>query len=269
MTSEVGEAGGPHPWRRSLAAGRFEIASRERRIAVGEGVETDDAEEAAAVRALVDLQGLLRDKSWKRALRRLAELEARPPLVDWPALEEEVAMLTRAGSALERREVDEALAALEPGREAPAGPRLLEAEYATLLGTAMVLDGRSEEAERQFERALERDPKHHRALVNLGNVALEDGRTARAIELYEKALELDEDFPNAHHNLGVAYRRDGQIGKSVRSLRRAQKADRTRERSEARESVRGVGEALRGRTVRWLLWGAGAAVVVWLLLTRG
>lgn len=262
----------PREWRQRLAEGRFEVASRERRIAIGEGHEADDPAEGSAVRALVDLQGLLRDKSWKRARRRLAELEARPPLVDWSAVEEEVDRLGDAGAALERREVDEALAALERGDTAANAPHLFEAEYATLLGTAMVLDGRSEEAEGHFERALERDPKHHRAMVNLGNVALEDGRTDRAIELYESALELDEDFPNAHHNLGVAYRRKGQVAKSVRSLRRAQKADRTRERSEARESMRDVGgslRSLRGRRMRWLLWAAVALLVVWLLLSRG
>lgn len=263
-------AGDPRLWRRTLAAGSFEVASRERRIAIGEGHEADDGGEGAAVRALVDLQGLLRDKSWKRAVRRLAELDSRPPLVDWPSLEEEVEGLTRAGAALERREVDEALAALEPpGPEAPRGPRLLEAEHRTLLGTALILDGRGGEAEEHFERALERDPKHYRAMVNLGNVALEDGRTDRAIELYEAALALEEDFPNAHHNLGVAYRRQGQIGKSVRSLRRAQKADRVRQSTDARESVRDVGGALRGRWLRWAVWGGVAAVVVWLLMTRG
>lgn len=259
----------PRGWRRTLASGRFEVAARERLLAVGEGADADDAEEAAAVRALVDLQGLLRDKSWKRARRRLDDLEARPPLIDWPSLEEEVGTLARAGSALDRREVDEALQALDGVAGTDATPRILEAEHATLLGTAMILDGRGGEAEGCFERALERDPKHHRAMVNLGNVALEDGRVDMAIELYERALQLDENFPNAHHNLGVAYRRKGQIGKSVRSLRRAQTADRTRERADARESLQGASKRLRGRWARWLAWGAAAALVVWLLMTRG
>lgn len=254
----------PRRWREVLAEGRFETASRLRLIAVGEGVDEDDGDEAAAVRALAEVQGLLRDKAWVRARRRYDQLEARPPLVPWEALEAALERLEAAGPALDRREVEVALDTL--GGDAPA---LLEAEWRTQLGTAKVLDDAPTEAQDAFERALELDPRHYRAMVNLGNVALEEGRVDDAIALYRRALDVNDDFPNAHHNLGVAYRRKGEIAKSVRALRRAQKADRVRETAEARATIKKAGGGLGGRRARWLAWGAVAAVVVWFLMTRG
>jgi tetratricopeptide (TPR) repeat protein len=257
----------PRRWRELAAEGRFEAALRSRLVAVGEGAEPDDADDAAALRALADAQGLLREKAWRRAARRIVELEARPDWLDVEAAAADLAVLADAGAALDARDVDASLEALArfAGRE--DGP--FEAERLTQLGTARVLDGDDEEARRCFAAALERDPKHPRALVNLGNVALEDGEVDEAIALYERALAVDDGFANAHHNLGVAYRRKGEIGKSVRALRRAQKAERARDATAARDEVRGLGRRLSGRNLRWLLWGVVAAAVVWVLLERG
>lgn len=257
----------PRRWRELAAEGRFETALRSRLVAVGEGAEPDDAAAASALRALADAQGLLREKAWRRAARRVEELEARPDWLDVEAAAADLAVLADAGAALDARDVDASLEALErfAGRE--DGP--FEAERLTQLGTARVLDGDDDEARRCFAAALELDPKHPRALVNLGNVALEGGEVDEAIALYERALEVDDGFANAHHNLGVAYRRKGEIGKSVRALRRAQKAERSRDATAAREEVRGLGRRLSGRNLRWLLWGAVAAVVVWVLVERG
>lgn len=263
-----GPADDPRRWREVAAEGRFEPALRLRTIAIGEGAEADAPDDAEALSTLAAVQDMLRQKAWRKAERRMAELEARPTWIDVPAAAADAAALAEAGTALDARDVEATLAALGPMEARAGGP--FEAERLTQLGTAKILDGDGDEARACFEAALALDPRHARALVNLGNVALEAGEVDAAIETYERALQIDDGFANAHHNLGVAYRRKGQIGKSVRSLRRAQKAERAVDARSAREEVRGMREKLGGgRALRWALWGVTAAVVVWLLVTRG
>jgi tetratricopeptide (TPR) repeat protein len=263
----AGAAEDPTRWREVARAGRFDLAIRQRLLAVGEGEEADDPADAIALRTLDEVQGLLRDKAWSRAERRLEQIEAWPDWIDRAAVERDVARLAEIGRTLERRDVGAALEGLAAFEGASAGP--FEAERLTQQGTAHVLDGQSEAAARCFERALEADPDHPRAMVNLGNVALEGGEVDRAIELYQRALQVDDGFANAHHNLGVAYRRKGEIGKSVRALRRAQRAERSRDATAAREDARGLRQRMSGRPLRWVVWGVVAAAVVWFLLQRG
>jgi tetratricopeptide (TPR) repeat protein len=257
----------PTRWREVARAGRFDLALRQRLLAVGEGTEPDVQEDAVALRTLDEVKGLLHDKAWSRAERRLEQLETWPDWIDGEAVARDVGRLAASGRILDRRDVDAALEALAAFEGEPAGA--FEAERLTQLGTARILDDEAEAARRCFDEALEIAPNHPRAIVNLGNVSLEAGEVDRAIELYQRALQIDDSFANAHHNLGVAYRRKGEIGKSVRALRRAQRADRSRDATAAREDVRGLGQRLSGRPVRWLLWALVAGGVVWFLLQRG
>ena len=257
----------PTRWREVARSGRFDLAFRQRLLAVGEETEADVPHDAVALRTLGEVQGLLHDKAWTRAERRLEQIETWPDWIDREAVTRDVTRLAASGRILDRRDVDAALEELAAFEGEPPGA--FEAERLTQLGTARILDDEAEAARRCFEEALDADPHHPRAIVNLGNVALEAGEVDRAIELYQRALEIDDSFSNAHHNLGVAYRRKGEIGKSVRALRRAQRADRSRDASAAREDVRGLGQRLSGRPLRWLLWALVAGGVVWFLLQRG
>ncbi len=56
-----------------------------------------------------------------------------------------------------------------------------------------------------YERALELDPHHVGALVNLGNVHYRLGQIDEARRLYERALAVDPRNPNVHYNLGNVY----------------------------------------------------------------
>lgn len=74
-------------------------------------------------------------------------------------------------------------------------------------------------AEAHYRRALELDPSHPVAAFNLG-VALEDlGRLAEARAAYERALELDPDDPDAHYNLAGILERRGDKAGAVRHLK--------------------------------------------------
>jgi tetratricopeptide (TPR) repeat protein len=56
-----------------------------------------------------------------------------------------------------------------------------------------------------YERALDLDPHHVGALVNLGNIQYRLGLTEDARRLYEMALALDPQNPNVHYNLGNVF----------------------------------------------------------------
>jgi len=252
------EADAAISWRDHVVAGRLSEA-----LAAQLEAAPDDIGTARALNDLLTLRAHLRAKAWLRA-ERLATTLAPDFATVLPTLESEVTRLKESGERLERGEVDAALTLLE-GVELP----LLRAEVETQRGTAHAFSGDAEAAEAAFRRATEYDPKHYRAVTNLGSVALEAGRVDDAIALYQAALAINENFANAHHNLGVAYRRKGQVNKSVQAIRKAQRVGRQRERDEAKASVRGLVTGRGGRYVKWLLWAVAAGVLYLILQALG
>lgn len=221
-----------------------------------------DGNVLALLEQLGELQVFLRAKRYDRAeaLAERLETDLEPVL---PNFQAQISLLTESGAKLERGEAGEVLTLLEGVTLA-----LLRAEANTQRGTAQVYLGDAETAEQTFRAAIEHDPKHYRALTNLGNVLLEAGRTDEAIERYERAVRLNEGFANAHHNLGVAYRRKGQVSKSVAAIRKAQRVSRQGDRDDARGSVKALAGGLRGgsgKYLRWVLYGGAAAGLYWLL----
>lgn len=219
----------------------------------------DDTGAEQLINELLDLRGRLRAKDWKRA-ERLAQKLAPDAADIVPTLEAEVTRLKESGERLERGDAEAALERLNQTKLP-----LFYAEIETQRGTALVFLGEPDEAETAFRRAKDADPRHYRAITNLGNVALEADRVDEAIAFYEEALKINENFPNAHHNLGVAYRRKGQVHKSVQAIRKAQRVGRQQDRSDARESMRNLVGGRGGKYVKWLLWAVGAVVLYFVL----
>ncbi|MGB8267207.1 MAG: tetratricopeptide repeat protein, partial [Candidatus Velthaea sp.] len=94
-------------------------------------------------------------------------------------------------------------------------------------GVALVAGGDREGAILAFLAALEAQPQHVPAIVNVGNLLLESGMLADAVEHYEAALRLDDRYAPAYQNLGVALRRQGRRAESVRALRTASRIEGT------------------------------------------
>ncbi|WP_117238105.1 tetratricopeptide repeat protein [Thermus sediminis] len=109
---------------------------------------------------------------------------------------------------------------LERAPEALEDP-LFAAEKEVVLGVKAVREGRREEAEARFQKALTLDPLHHRALTNLGSLHLERGEEEAALDLYGKALRLAPDDPLLHENLAALYKRRGDLDKMVAHMKRA------------------------------------------------
>ncbi len=272
-------------WQDQLRQGRLSEA-------LSAHLETPRPDEQVTRRleTLSDLRAQLRAKAWTQAQRLAATLEtdalgdarsapqnasqnplqssAHPspnPLHDLlPNLSAEVAQLVASGKHLERGEAEAALTLLETV-ELP----LLQAEADTQRGTALVFSGDADAAVNAFTRATTLDPRHYRALTNLGNVRLEQERVDEAILHYEAALKLNDNFANAHHNLGVAYRRRGDVSRSVASIRRAQRVSKQHDREEARAVLKTLGGERRSKYIKWTLYALGAGGVFLLLRAQG
>jgi tetratricopeptide (TPR) repeat protein len=79
------------------------------------------------------------------------------------------------------------------------------------------------EAERDFRQAIAFDDRCLSAIINLGNLMVEDGKLDEAQVYYDRALRIDETYAFAHYNLGVLHRKRGDIAASVHELRLAAK----------------------------------------------
>ncbi len=81
--------------------------------------------------------------------------------------------------------------------------------------------GRRDDAVREYRRAIDLDPSHSAALVNLGTVLHEGGQRVVAVTYYRRALAAEPDFVPAHFNLGNALRANGQNDEAIRHYREA------------------------------------------------
>jgi tetratricopeptide (TPR) repeat protein len=215
---------------------------------VNEAVET-------SLENLIAMQGFLREKNPAKARGSLkANVQTLGGLEQlFQGLDAELQLLEQAIKNLDKHDTDKTLELLA-GIKQP----LLQAETETLRGTAMIYYNKTGEAKASFERAISLDPKHYRAITNLGNLALESNNLEEAISKYEQALKLNENFANAHHNLAVAYRKKGLVSKSVSELKKAQRVSQQKLREDARQMFRGTQNK---KYLRWLLYAVIAIIL--------
>jgi tetratricopeptide (TPR) repeat protein len=83
------------------------------------------------------------------------------------------------------------------------------------LGRLLQQQGKMEEAARHYREA----PGHATAHFNLGTLLEEQGRSAEAIAAYTQALAIDDRLADAHFNLSRLYEKAGQDQAAFRHLR--------------------------------------------------
>lgn len=247
-------------WQTFLAAGKLDEALLSYRLH-HEGQSSETLEQ---LEILSSMRNALRGKSWNRAIRMIKNREDSFTLLNPENLINELEGLKAAAETLDQRQPEAALEMLDKLELAQ-----IASEVETLRGTAYIYINDLNKAKTAFHAALDLDPKHYRAITNLGNLALEEGQLDEAIVAYEKALKIDDSFPNALHNLGVAYRKKGQVSKSVQMLRKAQSASQRLLRDEARESFQGSSNPQTLKLLRWFIYGAIAVIVFFFLRARG
>lgn len=219
-----------HEWRRAQAAASLAHA---------------DPSLQAAVTALSAFQQDVRAKRYPSARRALGsfrqnldELGEHSPgdaaLIGSLAAP---ATLETALGALEAAQTETDLAPMQE-KIAPALAQVLtKAEALNVLGVLHALREETDQARQSFENALDADPDHYRARMNLGNLALEAGDPAGAEAQYREVLKIAPDYDGAHHNLGVALRRQGKLQASVSSIRKAQRLGMRRTQQDAKEEM--------------------------------
>lgn len=89
-----------------------------------------------------------------------------------------------------------------------------------------------------LETAIQIDPKHAAAILQLGIVHTDQGAYAKAISDYQQALQADPQLEEAHYRLAQAYRQVGESEKAKEELRlygQLAKASAQRQDRERRE----------------------------------
>jgi tetratricopeptide (TPR) repeat protein len=93
------------------------------------------------------------------------------------------------------------------------------------LGTALLVQGKRDEARRAFEQAVAIDPAYANAHRSLGTVLYGQGRLDEASRSYRRAIALAPDDASAHHNLGVLLQVQGKLAEAVAEYREVVRID--------------------------------------------
>jgi tetratricopeptide (TPR) repeat protein len=89
------------------------------------------------------------------------------------------------------------------------------------LGSALMDQGKLDEAIRQYQEAVRLKPDHANAHNNLGAALDEKGQTDEAIRQFQEAIRLKPDHAEAHNNLGIALGKKGQTDEAIRQFQEA------------------------------------------------
>ena len=117
----------------------------------------------------------------------------------------------------------------------------------TWVGKLLAIRKRFNEAEENYRRALELDPRNTGALGNLGGLCFSRKRYQEALDLYRKLAEVDPEDGKAHQNIGVTLYYLGRPEAAIRSFEQALSLDPTLKDAragleEARATARPTGE---------------------------
>ncbi|PIW63990.1 MAG: hypothetical protein COW12_08800 [Candidatus Omnitrophica bacterium CG12_big_fil_rev_8_21_14_0_65_45_16] len=83
------------------------------------------------------------------------------------------------------------------------------------LGSALLLQGRADEALASFKKAIELDPQYAHPYINLGAVYTAAGKPAEAIDFYRKGLALNPKVRDANYNWANAAAELGHYDEAI------------------------------------------------------
>jgi Flp pilus assembly protein TadD len=101
-----------------------------------------------------------------------------------------------------------------------------------------MMQGRFDQARRELEAGLERDPQLAEGWNALGVVRSRAGETGQAIEAWRRALELDPRLPDALFNLALALGNSGDLDGAAGALERYVRLVDGEERARAESMLR-------------------------------
>jgi tetratricopeptide (TPR) repeat protein len=107
------------------------------------------------------------------------------------------------------------------------------------LATVLRAKGRLGEAEATYERALRLRPEYPEAHYNLANVLLDEGKPGEAIDHFRQALQTIAASADVHNNLGIALAGQGKHEEAIAEFRAALQVD-----PDSVKARRNLGDAL-------------------------
>jgi len=118
-------------------------------------------------------------------------------------------------------ELDDRIADQERRVEAEPGSADLRNDFGNLLAERHFI----EDAQLQYEKALELDSNHFLAAYNLGLLREAEGRPSKAIWAYRKATARKPGFPQSHFRLGRLYEQRGWDRLAIKEYAKALRLD--------------------------------------------
>ena len=89
------------------------------------------------------------------------------------------------------------------------------------LGLALLQEGKFEEAEQNFRRALRINPAYYLSLNNLGLALAAQGKVGEALRWYAEAIRINPHFYHVHNNLGLVLESQGKLPEAVEQYTQA------------------------------------------------
>ena len=91
----------------------------------------------------------------------------------------------------------------------------------TILGATLLRQGKTEQALKVYDQAIQLKPDYAEAYNNRGIALQKLGQLEEAIKNYDKAIQLEPDFTEVYNNRGNALIELGQLEKAIRNYDRA------------------------------------------------
>ncbi len=107
----------------------------------------------------------------------------------------------------------------------PSAIRIRDAAAEYNLANVLDRKGQWGDARQHYERALEIDPFHARAMNNLGLGLAARGETAAALTLFERAIEAAPGNAETYSNMGVALLNSGRLPQAIAAIGKALEID--------------------------------------------
>ena len=104
-------------------------------------------------------------------------------------------------------------------------PRVVNVQQALEIAERLHEDGRLDEAEAVYQKALMGEPNNAYALHGLGVLMVQWGQPEQAIPLLNKAIASRPDFPLAYSHLGCAYQAMGRNDEALSAYEKAVQID--------------------------------------------
>jgi tetratricopeptide (TPR) repeat protein len=191
----------------------------------------------------------------------------------WERLGVDASAVPQALNALEEAEANwrNGEAKVRAALETAQHHWLTRAEAENQLGVLEAIIERWDVARGHFQTALSSDPKHHRALTNLGNLELETGHLEAAEARYREVIRINPEYSVVYNNLAAVLRKLGKRGESIEMIKKSQRLAMREIRGQAKGTSvgrpkTGLSGWLAHPNSRWVI--LIVVVVIVFLLTR-